>query len=170
MESPVELARKHAERSVYTLGNSYTTIDEKLEIESWYQLPLELAGHTYLITTIFWALGTIGGFVAYVIAVAVGILSAIFIWVAYSRAFIPLFMVVRLPYIGWFVHLGVAVWLGISGHWLPCIFVVLNRLLFFMPVSFPAMITNQVLTAGYQMHPKYAFLKHFYGKQYPFEE
>ena len=31
------------------------------------------------------------------------------------------------------------------------------------------LLANQILTSKYKMHPKYAFLKHLYGKTYSFE-
>jgi len=169
MTSPLESARKHAESSLYTMTNPYTTTEEKIEIEAWYQLPVELAGHAFLFTTVAWAFGILGGWAAYGIAVLVGIISAIVIWLAYSRSIIPVFLIIRLPYVGWLIHLGISIWLAASGHWLPAIFLFLNRLLFFLPVGFPVAFVNQVLTFKYKIHPKYAFLKRFYGKEYPFE-
>jgi hypothetical protein len=81
-----DVARKAAERNVYSLSNPYTTRDEKLEIEVWYQLPLDLSGVACLVTGILWAYGNLVWWEAYLIAFGVGVVTAILLWFAYAPA------------------------------------------------------------------------------------
>jgi len=163
-------AHKAAERNVYTLTNPYTTREEKVAIESWYQLPINISGIAYILTCLFWSWGSISFWEAYFIAVAVGVLTAVILWFMYIRKLVfGLSMLLDFPLVGWIIHLGFAAWLGFSGSWTQAIFIAGNRLLFLLPVGFGAIIANQKLASKYPMHPKYAFLKRFYGKTYPFE-
>ena len=163
--------RRNAVATHYALDNPFTSQEEKLEIESWYQLPIEIASHTLLITSVLWAYSYTSGWIAYGSAALAGVLVATLLWSLYARSWVvPLFIVVRLPVVGWMLHLGIAAWLAVEGHWGPAILIATNRLLLGIPAGVLASFTNQLLSRRYGMHPKYAFLKHFYGKSYPFEQ
>jgi hypothetical protein len=152
------------------MSNPYTTRDEKVEIESWYQLPIHISGIAYIVACLFWAQDIISGWHAFFGAFAVGVLAAVTIWFVYVRKLVfGLCMLLNFPVVGWLIHLGVAGWLGFSGSWTQAAFLAGNRLFFLMPVGYGAILANQILTVKYKMHPKYAALKHFYGKTYPFE-
>jgi len=69
----------------------------------------------------------------------------------------------------WLVSIGFAVWLWMNDSSMQAMFIIGNLVLFYMPFGFPAIIANQILTSKYNMHPKYALLKHVYGKEYHFE-
>jgi len=165
---PVSTARKRA----YSLTNPYTTEHEKVEIETWYQLPVDLAGITYIVTCVLWARGAIGGWQAYLIALGVGVVAAIALWIAYpKRVAFLLKVLIGCPVLWLWIlpHAGFAAWLAFTGAWTQAAFLTGNCLLLKIPVGLGAVITNQVLASQYRMHPKYAFLKHTYGKVYPFE-
>lgn len=163
-------AQKTKDRHVYLTTNSYTTTDEKVEIEAWYQLPIDLAGFAFDMGCLFWARGNIGGWHAYAISFAVGILTAVTLWFVYvKRIVFGLSMLTNFPVIRWLIHFGFAAWLVLTGSWVQGVLVALNCLLLLIPVGWGAILANQILTLRYKMHPKYAFLKHVYGKEYSFE-
>lgn len=166
-----EKAKKASERNVYSLTNFYTSRDEKIEIEAWYQLPLCVAGLAYLIAGILWSQGVLNGWQTYFIALGAGSASAVLIWAIYNRKIIFfLGTLLDFPFLNWLIHLGVAGYLTYRGMYLQAGFVAGNRIFSYIPVSFGAMVTNQILTSKYKMHPKYALLKRNYGKSYPFED
>lgn len=78
-------------------------------------------------------------------------------------------MLTNFPVVRWLIHLGFAAWLYFTGSQIQAIFVAANCLLLLIPVGFGAILANEILTKKYKMHPKYAFLKHIYGKTYSFE-
>jgi len=163
-------ATKSAESNVYTLTNPYTTHDEKIEIESWYQLPIDTGGWAYLIFCILWAQGMFNWWQAYLLAAGVGIMTTLFAWFLYSKkTVIVLKILLGFPITKWLVSIGFAVWLWMNDSSMQAMFIIGNLVLFYMPFGFPAIIANQILTSKYNMHPKYALLKHVYGKEYHFE-
>lgn len=163
-------AQKAKDRHIYSMTNTHTTTDEKVEIEAWYQLPSNLAGVAFIVSCLFWARGDINGWHAYAISFAVGIFAALAVWFVYVKQIVfGLSMLTNFPVVRWLIHLGFAAWLCFTGSWVQAIFVAVNCLLLLIPVGFGAILANQILTSRYKMHPKYAFLKHVYGKTYSFE-
>ncbi len=163
-------AKKAAERNVYTMSNPYTTREEKVEIESWYQLPFNTGAWAYLIGCVLWAQGVLNGWEAYFLASGVGIATALFTWFLYSKKTVfILSMSFGFPGIKLVVLLGVAVWLWISGAYTQSIFLIANLVLLGFPVALLSLLVNQMLSKKYHMHPKYAFLKRVYHKRYSFE-
>jgi len=165
-----EQARKDADASVYTLGNVFTTTEEKLEIERWYQLPSEVAAYTFLVGLFYYASGFLTGLYLYILANGAGILAAAFCWFAYSRVLVgALFSLLANRIISWGAHLGVAFWfISQSRPWLGG-FALLSLFTGGIPFAIGATFFYQIVTRRYRMHPKYAFLKHFYARSYPFE-
>ena len=158
------------DRDVYSKINTYTTINEKVEIEAWYQLPIDLAGLAFDVSCLFWAHGDINGWYAYTISFAVGILTAVTVWFVYVKQVVfGLSILTNFPVVRWIIHIGFAAWLYFTEARIQAIFVAVNCLFLLMPVGFGAILANEILTKKYKMHPKYAFLKHIYGKTYPFE-
>jgi len=154
----------------YSMDNIHTTRDEKVEIEAWYQLPVDMSGIVFDLSCLFWVRGNITGWHVYAISSAAGILTAIAVWFVYVKKMVfALEMLLNFPVVRWLIHLVFAAWLCLTGAWIQAIFVACNCLLLLMPVGIGAMLTNQMLTSKYEMHPKYAFLKHIYGKIYSFE-
>ncbi len=166
----VERAQNDADASVYTLGNPFTTTEEKLEIERWYQLPMDLGGYSFLAGLFYYGSGDLTGWQLFLAANVVGIVAAMFCWFAYSRVLVAsLFVLFGSSLVSWAVHLGVAAWFFThSRPWLGG-FALANQFTGGMAFSVGAMLFYQVITRRYRIHPKYAFLKHFYAKTYPFE-
>jgi hypothetical protein len=158
---------KHA----YSLNNPYTTEDEKVEIETWYQLPVDMSAIAFIACCLLWARGSIAGWQAYAIAFAVGVFTAVGIWIAYvKRIVFALKVLFGSPVVWVFMDLGVAACLAFTKQWTQAVFLAGNALLCRIPVGVGAIITNGILTSRYGMHPKYAFLKRVYGKAYPFDD
>ncbi len=152
------------------MTNPHTTRDEKVEIEAWYQLPIDMAGIVFDVSCLFWARGNITGWHAYAMSFAVGVSVAVGVWFVYVKQVVfGLEMLLNFPAVRWLIHLGFAAWLWLSGARIQAIFVACNCLLLLIPVGIGAIVTNQILTSKYKMHPKYAFLNHVYGKEYSFE-
>lgn len=163
-------ASKAAEGNVYTMTNPYTTSEEKVEIESWYQLPFNTAAWAFIIDCLLWAQGTLNWWQAYMFAAGIGIVTTLWTWFLYSKKTVfVLNMILGFPIIKWLVPIGFAVWLWIGGSSTQAMFLVGNLVLLYFPVAFPSVFLNQILSGKYRMHPKYAFLKHIYDKEYPFE-
>lgn len=166
----IERAQNDADASVYTIGNAFTTTEEKIEIERWYQLPMDIGGYSFLVGLFYYANGEISGLQLFLAANLVGIVAAMFCWFAYSRVLVAaLFALLGSSRVSWAVHLGVAAWFFFHSHpWLGG-FAIANQFTGGMAFSVGAMFFYQLVTRRYRIHPKYAFLKHFYGKTYPFE-
>lgn len=166
----IERAQHDAHASAYMLGNPFTTIEEKLEIERWYQLPMDIAGFSFLAGLFYYAGGAVTGWQLFLAANAVGIVAAMFCWFTYSRGLVAfLFLLLHNSLVSWVIHLGVATWFFThSRPWLGC-FAIANQLTGGIAFSIGAMLFYHLVTRRYRIHPKYAFLKHFYGKSYPFE-
>lgn len=154
----------------YDLNNLYTTRAEKLEIESWFQLPCDVAGHAYAVCSVLWAIGNISGWEAYWISCGIGMLTASIVWVLYfPKAIILLAMIARAPYVGVITHLAVVVWLAIHKEWKPAALLLINTITFQMLTNFPVMMLNKLFTIRHRLHQKYALLKIKHGKVYDFE-
>jgi hypothetical protein len=170
LSEQIEPAKSTAQKHAYSLTNPYTTQDEKVEIQVWYQLPVDLAGIAYIATCVIWSRGDITGWQAYVMAFAVGVAASIVLWVVYAKRIVfAVKVLVGSPGVWVVPHIGVAAWLAFTGAWTQAAFLAGNCVLLELPVGLGAILANQILTSRYRMHPKYAFLKHVYGKVYPFE-
>lgn len=158
------------EKDAYTLTNPYTTADEKIEIESWYQLPFDIGGSAYLIGCILWAYGVIGWWQAYVFAAGAVILTSLFKWFLYSKkTLFSLKVIFGNPVVKLYFSIFCVVWLWMNGFSIQALCIIGNLALWSLPVGFSTLITRRILTGKYRMHPKYAFLKHIYGRVFAFE-
>lgn len=154
----------------YDLNNPYTSQQEKLEIECWFQLPMDVSGHAYAVCVVLWALGRLTGWQAYWVASGLGALVSLIAWVAYSPRIIRYAaLTARAPILGIIIHLGIIVWLGLQHNWSPMALLILNTITSNGPTGTPAIILNKILTIRHRLHMKYALLKIKYGKMYEFE-
>jgi hypothetical protein len=136
LSEQVEPARSTAQKRAYSLTNPYTTQDEKVEIEAWYQLPMDLAGVAYIVTCTIWARGDITGWQAYVMAFAVGVAMAIALWVAYAKRIVfAVKVLVGSPGVWVVPHIGFAAWLAFTGAWTQAAFLAGNCVLLDFPVG-----------------------------------
>jgi hypothetical protein len=169
-ESIRQSAKKYAEAQVYTLNNSYTTKEEKLEIEVWYQTPIVITGYVFTVACFFWSRGWISGWHAFLITAAAGVIVPTSMWLAYRPGlFFALFMVLDIPVLNWAIPLAVAAWIIFSGHWLEGSLLAVNTALLKLPTGVVPIVANQFLTCRSGMNPKYGLLKCKHGKLYPFE-
>lgn len=165
-----EEALRTSEATVYTMKNRHTTTEEKFEIECWYQLPMDTAGWAFLINCIFWSYGVFTWWQAYSIAAGFGIFTAIIAWLFYSKRTIYIVSaILGFPIVRWIIPLGISGWLWLNGSSTQALFVMVNLVLLSFPVFIPSMVVNHILAGKYNIHPKYALLKHVYGKKYSFE-
>lgn len=163
-------AHRYAQAQVYSLQNEFTDVSEKLEIESWFQLPTVCAGYAFLAGSFLYARGLLDAWQLFGIACGADLLVAIVCWFAYNRNWVvPAFMILRFPVLSWSLHFIVAIWFfAHSRHWLGGI-VLASLFTGHLPFGFPSITFYKLVTLRYAMNPKYAFLKHFYAKRYPFE-
>ena len=163
-------AHNYAQAQVYSLQNEFTDVSEKFEIECWYQLPTECAGYAFLAGAFMYASGVLAGWQLLGLTCSVDFVASLLCWFGYSRSWvIPVFLKLRSRLLSWSLHFIVAIWFfSHARYWLGG-FVLLSLFTGHLPFGLPSMIFYQTMTRRYGMHPKYAFLKHFYGKSYPFE-
>lgn len=154
-----EEAAIYAARTIYSLNNQLLTQDMKVEVESWYQLPIFVSRAAFAATCIVWAEGGVGAVGAYTIAAGSGVLVVILTRLVYTKSIVFFAsMLLGFPWIISAVLLAIAAWLAINGNRVQGIALALNTILLGMPAAIPAIIAQSIVS-GSSMHPKWAFAK-----------
>jgi len=169
-----EIARKaaaRAEANVYSLNNSYLTPEEKQEVELWIQLPGNVMLYAFVITAIWsvvveplsWSL-IIG------IPLGVNVIVGLLNWYFYKKNLVyKLYLTFLHSWILYLVGFGAAAFLFFKGA------IVLAIISLVAPFGLlalvePSIYFYSILAKKYQMHPKFAFFKKEYGREFPFEK
>ena len=163
-------AAAHAEATVYTLGNTYLSKEEKTEVELWFQLPGNVMFYSFVIAAI-WSVadGPLRWSKIIVIPLALNIIVGLLNWYFYNKSFVhKLYLTFCHSWILYLVGFGTAVFLFYNGA------IVLGGISLVAPFGLlafvePHMFIYSTLANKYRMHPKYVFFKRFYGYQFPFE-
>jgi len=163
-------AKCHADANIYLLDNTYLTIEEKVEVETWYQFPGDLMNYVFFCLAVLSVYKTLPWY--YIIG-------------------IPLFCNVIFGFINWHVyikpivyHLGITLFHGwiepIIGIIIGIFLIVKGSYLWgvvavFLPFGIfavfePSIMLYTLLARKYKMHPKYAFFKKEYAYKFPFEQ
>lgn len=158
-----EKAAVYAARTIYSLNNQLLTREMKVEVESWYQLPIFVSRAVFAIACIAWAWDEVNAMGAYASAAAAGILIVILNRFVYIRGFVFLAgLLLGFPWISSVFLLAVAVWLAIDGYRVQAVTLALNIILLGMPTAFPALVAQSIVS-GSSMHPKWAFARRRFG-------
>lgn len=173
-ETQDEITRKAnaiADANIYLLNNSYLTLDEKQEVEFWFQLPGDIMLYAFLIIAVWSATikhlswGTIIG-----IPLAVNVAVCLVNWYFYNKNLVyKLYLTFLHRLILYLVSFGVAVFLFFKGAILLAIISLVTPFglfVFFEPSNY----LYPILSTKYRMHPKFAFFKKEYGRSFPFEK
>jgi predicted outer membrane lipoprotein len=163
-------AGAHAEATVYSLGNTYLSQEEKIEVELWFQFPGNISLVTMLTCLVYssylplswsWIIG---------IPLIANCLFGIINWFAYSKKLLRgIYLSIFHSFVLWILTFVAIVLLVINGAYLKALLAFFLKL--FLIVFFePHMLIYSFLSRKYGMHPKYAFFKRFYGYEFPFEE
>lgn len=160
-----------SDRNIYRLNNEYLSIDDKIAVESWYQAPDDFMVFTFwglLIYSLYspmqwyWILG---------IPMIVSIILALIFWNFYNRSF---FNALKLTIFHNWTTGAIGVLIGVlmayHGLWIWAVISAVVGILGFTILSWWTMVYNLVAKSQYNMHPKYAFFKKWYGRSFPFEE
>lgn len=170
-EKIYQKAAAHAEATVYTLGNTYLSKEEKTEVELWFQLPGNVMFYSFVIAAIWSvAVGPLRWSKIIGIPLAVNVIVGLLNWHFYNKNFMhKLYLTFLHSWILYLVGFGAATFLFFNGA---IALAILSLVAPFGLLAFaePHILFYSILAKKYRMHPKYAFFKRFYGYEFPFEE
>jgi|SRR3989338_8332915 len=156
------------EATYYRLDNSYLSQDEKVSVETWYQLPgnvMEYAFWAIAILSIYRPI-SLTFFIGAVLAI--NLIAGLLNWYFYNKSFVRfLGLSIFHPYVTGVVGIGVAVFLYFHDALLLAAisaFVGIFSFLFF-ELHF---VLYSLLCRKSGLHPKYYFAKTHLGSQLPF--
>lgn len=162
-QSAQDEAAIYVARTVYSLNNQMLTRSMKVEVESWYQLPIFVARAAFAVACIAWAKGETGAFGAYLLAAGAGIVVVIFNRLVYIQKLVfTAGFLLGFPWIVSAVLIGVSIWFMFNGWRVQAIALAANTLLLGIPTGLPTMVA-QTMVSGSSMHPKWAFAKRRFG-------
>lgn len=165
-----EIAYNRAEANVYSLNNNYVDYDDKQKLEMWFQLPGNIMVLTFWILTILYVFEQFHWFYFFIIPMTINIIVGLINWVKYFEKFINvLYLTILHSIMLTAIAIGISIYLFISGYIILGILVILSRFGVFTLLEFH-MFLYSGLSRKYRMHPKYVFLKKYYGYEFPFEK
>ncbi|GAB4343128.1 MAG: hypothetical protein Kow0089_18700 [Desulfobulbaceae bacterium] len=164
-------AAAYAEANVYALGNTYLSQEEQTEVELWFQLPGNVMLYSFVITAI-WSVTVEPLHWSKIIGIplAVNVIVGLLNWYFYKKNFVYKFYLTFLhSWILYLVGFVAAAFLFFKGA---IVLAIISLLAPFglLAIAEPHLLLYSILAKKYQMHPKYAFFKRFYGYEFPFEE
>lgn len=170
MQEVARRAHREAERRVYTLDNKYLSQEDKVEVETWFQLPGEAMLLTFLgfaawsafhPIPLLWLIGA---------PLLVNIVLAAVEWWWYPRTFVLTVGMLCSPPVMWLVTIVGVATLALRGRYMFAAIGMLGQV-GLLAVIEPHMYLFSVLAdSRYNMHPKYAYFRRFYGRCFPFDE
>jgi len=164
-------AAAHAEATVYTLGNTYLSKEDKTEVELWFQLPGNVMLYAFVIVAI-WSVvvGPLPWSKIIGIPLAVNVIVGLLNWYFYNKNFVyKLYLTFLHSWTLYLVGFGAAAFLFFKEA---IALAIISLVAPFGLLAFaePHLFFYSTLAKKYGMHPKYAFFKRFYGYEFPFEE
>jgi len=164
-----EKVEKNTEANVYNLNNSYLTSDEKIDVESWFQLPGNVMTYIFYIVAIWSTYESLSWLWIIGIPIILNIIIGIFNWYLYNRKIIRILgLTLFHPYVVGFLGIIAGIFLFLKSQILLAVVSVFAGIFsfFFLEVH---ILLYSLLAGKYHMHPKYVFFKRFYGRKFPFE-
>ena len=158
------------DRKFYRMDNPYLTFDDKIAVEAWFQAPGDFMLYAFwgmliysLYTPVpwYWILG---------IPMIFSTVLALIFWNLYNRSF---FNALKLTlFHNWTTGvLGVLIGalLAYHGQWVWAIVSAVVGIFGFIVLDWWMIVYTIFAKSRYNMHPKYAFFKKWYGYSFPFE-
>jgi hypothetical protein len=169
-EKIYESAAAHANATVYAMGNTYLSQEEKTEVELWFQLPGNVMFYAYVVVAI-WSVAVepLGWSKIIGMPLAVNIIAGLLNWHFYNKNFVyKLYLTCLHSWVLYLIGFGAAGFLFFKGE---IILAIISLVGPFGLLSFAELhlYFYSTLAKKYRMHPKYAFFKRFYRHQFPFE-
>jgi hypothetical protein len=162
-------AAAHAEATVYTLGNTYLSNSERMEVELWFQFPGNIGLIAILICLVYSAYFPLSWYWIVGIPLIANCCSGIVNWFAYSKRFLHwVYLSILHNFVLWVLTIAAVILLTISGAYFKALLAFFLKLFLSVLIE-PHILIYSFLSRKYQMHPKYAFFKRLYGRDFPFE-
>jgi hypothetical protein len=163
-------AARRAEANVYSLTNQHLSNSEKLETEIWFQSPGDFMLYTFAALALINSWYPTHWAVMVGVPVIVNLLAGLINWFLYPQRLLwILYLTAFHNLVQWILLLAASGFLLYAGHfWLAG--AILLWKLGILSIFELHMVLFAFLSKPYEMHPKYAFYKRQYARQYPFEE
>jgi len=156
------------ERNTYKLNNPYLNNDEKIIVESWFQLPGNVMFYTFLLLAIYHLYNSMSLIYLFGIPVFVNLLVGWINWYVYNRQLATkLALSLFHPVITGILGVVVGVFLYLRGEPLLALITAFTGIFSFLFPELHIMLYS-VLAQKYGMHPKYVFAKKQFGITFPF--
>lgn len=161
--------KNNAQRKIYKLDNPYLTQDEKVSVESWFQLPgnvMEYAFWIMAILSIFYPISLV-----YIIGIPliINIIVGFINWHFHNRKLTTALGLSLLhPFVTAVVGIGVAIFLFVNNALLLAGISAFVGIFSFLFLELH-IILYSFLAQKHKMHPKYVFAKKQFGHTFPFE-
>lgn len=163
-------AAARAEATVYTLGNTYLSQEQKMEVEHWFQFPGNIGLVTMLACLVYSVYSPLSWYWIIGIPLIANCLFGIANWLVYSRKFLKgVYLSIFHNFVLWMLTIIAIILLVINGAYIKALLAFFLKL-FLIAFFEPHMLIYSFLSRKYQMHPKYAFFRRIYGHEFPFEE
>jgi len=157
------------DRITYRLDNHYLNQDEKVLVESWFQLPGNIMEYTFWIMAVFSVFYPISFVYIFGVSIAVNIIVGLINWYFYNKKLtIVLGLSLFHPFVTAVVGIGVAIYLFINDTLLLAGISVFVGIFSFLFLELHILLYS-FLAQKYKMHPKYVFAKKQFGHTFPFE-
>ena len=158
------------ESKIYDLNNSFLSLNEKIQIESWFQLPGNVMVYAFWIISILSIFYPISLFYIFSISVIFNIVVGFINWYFYNRKLVTtLGLSIFHPYVETVIGIVVAIFLFINGALLLAVVSLFVGNFGFLLLELHIVLYS-FLARKYGIHPKYVFAKKQFARKFPFEE
>jgi len=157
------------EGKFYKLDNSYITQDEKIVVESWFQLPGNVMVYAFWAMAVFSVFYTIP--LAYIIGIPIfiNIITGFINWHFYKNRLIRILgLSLFHPFVTGAIGIGVGIFLFLRDELLLAGISIFTGIFGFLFLELSIFLYS-LLARKYNLHPKYVFAKKRFGHVFPFE-
>ena len=159
-----------SEGIIYKLDNPYLTQDEKVAVESWFQLPGNVMVYAFWIMAISSVFYTISFIFIIGIPILLNLGIGFINWNFYNRKLTTILgLSIFHPYVTAVIGIGVAVLLFMNGVLLLAVISAFVGIFSFLFLELHITLYS-FLAQKYNMNSKYVFAKKEFGHTFPFEE
>lgn len=165
-----EIAYNRAEATVYSLNNKYVNNEDKQKMEMWFQLPGNIMNITFWIMVVMYIKEPFHWSYFFIIPIIIDVIIGLINWKVYFEKLLDvLYFTILHSIILTVIAILISIYSFYNGYILLGILILLSRFGIFTFLEFH-MIIYSGLSRRFKMHPKYVFLKKFYGYEFPFEK
>lgn len=158
------------ESKIYDLNNSFLSQDEKVQVESWFQLPGNIMEYVFWTMSILSIFYPISLFYIFGISIIFNIVVGLVNWHFYNRKLVTtLGLSIFHPYVETVVGIVVAIFLFIKGSLLLAGLSIFVGIFGFLFLELHILLYS-ILARRYKIHPKYVFAEKYLSHKFSSEE